>query len=179
MKINPTVSLIALPIAAAIGCGGSSPATHPPPAQPAPPAADHDSSEATEVEAEQTLEHADAGALPDRITHADNEEDCRRCNGTWGPRGILSVPGCVCPTLDGGKPCRRPADCEHRCELPWSDAVKAGKLSCRPDGTCDGGQEPLEGRCSPSFEIFGCRAWIIEEQTDDGPRLSVRHICVD
>jgi hypothetical protein len=116
---------------------------------------------------------------PDRITHADNEEDCRRCNGTWGPRGIIGALGCVCPTIDGGKPCRRPSDCEHRCELPWSDAVAAGKIDCRPDGHCDGGGEPLEGRCAPSFEIFGCRAWIVEDQTDDGPRLRVRHVCVD
>jgi hypothetical protein len=116
---------------------------------------------------------------PDRITRADNEEDCRSCNGTWGPRGILGVPGCVCPTVDGGKPCRRSTDCEHRCELPWEDAVATGPIRCHPDGTCDGGGRLPEGRCAPTFEIFGCRAWIVEEQTDDGTLITVRRICVD
>jgi hypothetical protein len=120
---------------------------------------------------------ADAGT---RITHARTEEECELCNGTWGPRGIIGAVGCVCPTLDGGKPCRSPRDCEHRCELPWEEAVAAGgQIDCALDGDCGGGLRIPEGTCSHDYDIFGCRAWMVEVETDRGPRLQVRAICVD
>ena len=121
---------------------------------------------------------ADAGSGT-RITHAETEEECRRCNGRWGPRGITGIPGCVCPTGDGGKPCRSPRDCEHRCEIEWERAVALGQVLCDPSGHCSVGEQLPEGRCAADYDIFGCRAWIVEQQTASGVQLTVRQICVD
>ena len=119
---------------------------------------------------------ADGGT---RITHAETEEECRRCNGRWGPRGITGIPGCVCPTADGGKPCRSPRDCEHRCYVDWQEAVALGRVRCAAGGDCEGGVAIPEGRCAEDFDIFGCRAWIMEQPTADGPVLTIFHACVD
>jgi hypothetical protein len=125
----------------------------------------------------------DAGGEPDatadRIAYAETEEDCRRCNGEWGPHGILGIPSCVCPTTDGGKPCRGHTDCEHTCEVPWEDAVRLGRIQCDLDGTCPNGQQLPQGRCSAQFSSWGCRAWIHEVDTPDGPRLQPVCLCVD
>jgi hypothetical protein len=126
---------------------------------------------------EETVEAvSDAGA---RLTHAETEEECRRCGGKWGPRGIVGRPGCVCPTRDGGKPCRASRECEHRCELDWAAATALGSLSCDAAGNCVGGKQLPTGRCSADFDIFGCRAWFVEQQTGDGVQIQVRRICVD
>jgi hypothetical protein len=149
--------------------------------QPAPAASDTTDASADGEIVPPPAPAADAGApgpAEPRITHAETEEECRRCNGVWGPRGIIGALGCVCPTTDGGKACRRPADCEHRCEIPNEAAYGLRAVRCRPDGDCIGGEIP-EGTCSHDFDIFGCRAWIVEEQTPEGPLLGVRQICVD
>jgi len=170
--------ILALACVAAPACGSTAPA----PTPAVQPAGDPGTGRPAETPERGREEEAAATAPArehDRITHADNEEDCRRCGGTWGPRGIIGIPGCVCPTADGGKPCRTSTECEHRCELPWEEAVAAGRIRCRPDGGCEGGGELPEGRCAETFDIFGCRAWIVEEQTDEGPWLAVRAVCVD
>lgn len=43
------------------------------------------------------------------------EEECRACNGHWGPQGMLQREGCNCRTRDGGTPCDDGDDCEAEC----------------------------------------------------------------
>ena len=160
-----------------ISCGGQ-PVK---PGQPAPPRATQDDDEhrGDEQPAPRPQPPVVASDAGPRITHAQTEEECRACNGTWGPRGIIGALGCVCPTIDGGQPCRSPSDCEHRCEITIEDALALGRVECLPSGICADGKRLPQGSCSHTFDIFGCRAWIAEIDTDDGRRLQVRHLCVD
>lgn len=100
---------------------------------------------------------------PLTVTHprlAQAQDECRACEGDWGPHGMAGRVGCVCRTQDGGTTCNDGLDCEAQC-------ISAG----------GGGFA-----CSEFVTTFGCRSylpdgWSLQPQGQFGRR--VPHRCVD
>jgi len=103
----------------------------------------------------------DDGACGDPEEYADckselGEEACAAAGGTFGQFGLSPVPFCLCPSGDGGCPCKSSDTCVGICWAPL-------------DGDC---QELTEGTCSETKIMFGCFCIFQEEGEAWG-------ICID
>jgi hypothetical protein len=90
---------------------------------------------------------------------------CDAAGGTWGKFGMLPAERCNLPTRDGGRACRRQADCEGACIADVTDAER--------DALGRGGP-PIEreGKCAEWRLVFGCLPLV-----EDGRVETV--VCID
>jgi hypothetical protein len=87
-------------------------------------------------------------------------EDCRACNGYWGPQGMMQREGCNCRTRDGGTPCDDADDCEAQCVA----------------------REPEDGfTCSAFAHLYGCYSYLPEGWSKQRRRKNVvpPAVCAD
>lgn len=91
---------------------------------------------------------------------ADDEESCEAAGGTWTIVGLAPEPECLCPTGQGGCPCKSPADCLSSCV---ADFVGGQMFDC---------EGVTAGHCSPVSITVGCWCYFMQ----DG---SVMGLCAD
>ncbi len=103
---------------------------------------------------------------------AKTPAECKRCNGDWGPHGLVGVTGCLCRTPDANKPCESPHDCVAECLVDRKQARDAEDGCPHPIGH-------YHGHCAAQYTTFGCHGYIVEKATPAGARQSVRFICLD
>lgn len=87
-------------------------------------------------------------------------EECKACNGDWGPHGMAQVTSCLCRTTDAGKRCRRHADCQSKCVA--GEEVEREVMQAGPPAS-----GYFVGRCAEFHIIFGCLRFV--EQAEPGP----------
>lgn len=99
------------------------------------------------------------------------QEECKACNGTWGPHGLAQVTSCLCRTSDAGKRCHRRSDCQGLCvsgEDVEREIVEAGPPA----------KGYFVGRCAELNPIFGCMR--VFDQTGPGPLVEPpAMLCID
>ena len=103
---------------------------------------------------------------------ASTEAECKKCNGSWGPHGMVGVVGCLCATPDGGRACSSPRDCASECIVADVDAQQLVPR-CPILGA------KLPGTCANDYVMFGCHAYIVEQATPSGPLRQVWRVCRD
>jgi len=99
------------------------------------------------------------------------KEDCRACNGYWGPLGLSLETGCLCRTNDAGKRCTDGDQCTGVC-LYDKDAKPVA----------DEPPDVLVGRCSEREVVYGCFDYIpkgASKQAVPAGGAQPQRICVD
>lgn len=99
------------------------------------------------------------------------QEECKACNGEWGPHGLAQVTSCLCRTSDAGKRCHRRSDCQGLCvagENVEREIVEAGPPA----------RGYFVGHCAEFDPSFGCMR--VLEQAGPGPLLEPpAMLCID
>jgi hypothetical protein len=75
------------------------------------------------------------------------EADCIKYGGQWGKWGLSPIPSCMCPTGDGGCPCKSKKECVGACLAPLGANNCAGLTA---------------GTCAPTKTTFGCYCFFEE-----------------
>jgi hypothetical protein len=127
-----------------------------------------------------------AARLRVRDTHLEQaREQCRACDGEWGPQGMLRELGCNCRTRDAGKICHDGDECEGACLSTGFDVVQDGIAPhCDASGTCTGrpGLGVPVGRCDERSVRFGCFARVPKGAAKERPVVlpaKAETICID
>lgn len=84
--------------------------------------------------------------------HCFFEKDRIQClaeGGEWLPQGKSQIRGCIHPSRDGGKPCKKSSECEFGCLAVWSK---------HPISVIDN----VSGQCAKTDGKFGCKDYFEE-----------------
>lgn len=87
----------------------------------------------------------------------DDEEQCGKVKGRWGPAGLFPTPVCRVPTRDGGRVCGDNDECEGMCLADLTSAER-GKVMRERQVLV------MLGRCTPQKPVFGCLAVVEKGQ---------------
>jgi hypothetical protein len=113
----------------------------------------------------------EAGITEGTPTTADN---CRACDGDFGPHGLDPAPRCNCRTHDAGKRCRGKEDCEAECVSDGGERE-----------ITDPGPPPRGfwvGRCAELRTTYGCHVFLPRREPGAAPAAlepPPTKLCVD